>query len=110
VGEKFMPFFIILIVLSFVFYAFYKVKSWRIKERPYEKRWVNAKASIALGCLLVFFAVNWLFLRQTTAVIIVSAVLIIVGGYYVYQSYRMYRYFLPLAAQEAQRQRINDDQ
>lgn len=105
-----MPIFVILIVLSFVFYAFYKVKSWRIKTRPYERRWVNAKASICLGLLLVFFAVNELFILQKTAVIIVSAVLMIVGGYYVYQSYRMYRYFLPLAAEEARQHRINDGQ
>lgn len=96
-----MAIFVILIIVSLAFYVFYKIKALQAKQRPYEKSWVNAKGSIALGLAMVFFGIDELILTPKTAIIIISAVLIIVGGYFVYQNFRIYRYFTPLATREA---------
>lgn len=103
-----MPLFVILIVFSFVFYIFYKIKYWREKRRPYEKQWIGAKASMSLGALLVFFGLNELLIRQSAAAFIIGGVFIVVGGLYMYQSFRLYRHFLPLAAEE-RRNDLNGD-
>ncbi|HEU5138630.1 MAG TPA: YtpI family protein [Bacillales bacterium] len=104
-----MPILVILTILSFVMYIFYKAKSLRMKKRPNERRWVGAKASIALGLLLIFFGMNELYLRQSTIVIVMSIVFFLIGGFYVYQNVKLYRYLLPYAAEEARRNRTNDD-
>ncbi|HEX7064936.1 MAG TPA: YtpI family protein [Bacillales bacterium] len=105
-----MPILVILSILSFVMYIFYKVKSLRMKKRPNERRWIGTKASIALGLLLIFFGMNQLYLRQTTTVIVMSIIFFLIGGFYVYQNVKLYRYLLPYAAEEARQSRSNDDQ
>lgn len=97
-------------ILSFAFYLFYKIKSFRMKNRPNEKRWVGAKASISLGLLLIFFGLNELYLRHSTGVVIISIIFLLVGGVYVYQNIRLYRFLLPYAAEEARQHRLNGDQ
>jgi putative Mn2+ efflux pump MntP len=81
-----------------------------MKDRPNESRWVATKASIALGLVLVFFGVNELFIRQSTVVIVISVIFFIVGAYYIYQNFRLYRILLPYAAEESRQNRLNDDQ
>lgn len=66
----------------------------------YQKALVNAKGSIALGLAMIFFGINQLVIHPTTTIIIISGVLIIVGGYFVYQSVKIYRYFSRVAAKE----------
>ncbi|HET7578373.1 MAG TPA: YtpI family protein [Bacillales bacterium] len=105
-----MPVLVALIIISFALYLFYKIKALRMKNRPNERRWVGTKASICLGALLIFFGLNELFLRQTTGVVILSIIFFLVGGYYVYQNIKLYRYLLPYAAEESRQHRLNDDQ
>lgn len=97
-------------ILSFAAYLFYKFKSVRMKNRPNEKRWVGTKASISLGLLLIFFGLNELYLRHNTGVIIMSIIFFLVGGVYLYQNIRLYRYLLPYAAEESKQHRVNGDQ
>jgi len=89
-----MPILVLLIVLSFVFYIFYKIKYVRSK-RPAERSWLSAKSSIALGLFVALFGINQLFLFQT-------AVTYIVGSLSVWGGIKAYKFYLPQAAKEAQ--------
>lgn len=55
-----MPIFVILIIVSFSFYIFYKVKFFRSKQ-PAERQWISAKSRIALGSFVAIFGLNQLF-------------------------------------------------
>ena len=49
-----MSLLVVLIVILFAFYLFYKTKYFR-SNRPVEKKWLSAKSNIALGlfvCLI----------------------------------------------------------
>lgn len=95
-----MPILVLLIVLSFVFYIFYKVKYVR-SRRPAEKKWLSAKSSIALGLFVALFGVNQLFLFQTTVTYIVAAIFIVIGSLSVWAGFKAYKFYLPHAAKEA---------
>ncbi len=97
-----MPTLVILIVISFVIYFFYKVKAFRTK-RVFEKNWINTKASIALGSFLLFFGINQIFLRyDSTIALVVSIVFILLGLANIILGYKAYRHYLPLAIEEAE--------
>jgi Ca2+/Na+ antiporter len=96
-----MPILVMLIVLSFAFYIFYKVKYVR-SRRPAEKKWLSTKSSIALGLFVALFGLNQLFLFQTTVTYIVGAIFIIIGLMSVYGGIKAYKFYLPHAAKEAE--------
>jgi amino acid transporter len=98
-----MPILVMLIVLSFVFYIFYKVKYVR-SRRPAEKKWLSAKSSIALGLFVSLFGLNQLFLFQTAVTYIVGAIFIIMGLMSAYGGIKAYKFYLPHAAKEAEEQ------
>ncbi|MGN1402595.1 MAG: YtpI family protein [Bacillus sp. (in: firmicutes)] len=98
-----MPFFAFISILSLVFYLFYKVKYVR-SRLPFERKWLAAKCSISLGAFVLFFGVNQLFLFDTTVTYIVAAVFIILGGMNVWGGFKAYRFFLPMAIEEAENQ------
>ncbi|RSD27709.1 YtpI family protein [Mesobacillus subterraneus] len=96
-----MPIFVLLIVLSFAFYIFYKIKYVRSK-RPAERKWLSAKSSIALGLFVALFGLNQLFLFDTTVTYIVGAIFLIIGSLSIWGGIKAYKFYLPLAAKEAQ--------
>ncbi len=96
-----MPILVLLIVLSFVFYIFYKIKYVR-SNRPAERKWLSAKSSIALGLFVAMFGLNQLFLFHTTVTYIVGAIFIIIGLVSVWGGIKAYKFYLPHAAREAQ--------
>ncbi|WP_144477369.1 YtpI family protein [Cytobacillus oceanisediminis] len=96
-----MPILVLLIVLSFVFYIFYKIKYVRSK-RPAERKWLSAKSSIALGLFVASFGINQLFLFQTTVTYIVGAIFIAIGSLSVWGGIKAYKFYLPHAVKEAQ--------
>ncbi|WP_079510035.1 YtpI family protein [Mesobacillus jeotgali] len=95
-----MPILVLLIVLSFVFYIFYKIKYVRSK-RPAERSWLSAKSSIALGLFVALFGINQLFLFQTTVTYIVGAIFIVIGSLSVWGGIKAYKFYLPHAVKEA---------
>lgn len=95
-----MPVFATLIIISLAFYLFYKIKSIR-SHLPLEKKWISGKSSIALGAFVAFFGINQLFLFQSTVTYIVAAVFILIGGFSIMGGYKMYKFYLPLAIEEA---------
>ncbi|MHC0037373.1 YtpI family protein [Pseudoneobacillus sp. C159] len=94
-----MPILVICIVISFVFYLFYKVKFVRSKL-PVERKWISAKSSMALGLFVALFGVNQLFLFQSTTTYIIAAIFILIGGLSTFTGWKAYKHFLPLAVQE----------
>lgn len=99
-----MPILVILIVFSLVFYIFYKAKGFRSKHLA-EKKWIASKASIALGLFIALFGVNQLFLYQSTITYIISAIFIVLGAINIWANIKIYKYYLPLAAQEIQEEK-----
>ncbi len=93
-------FFVFVIVLSFIFYLFYKVQYVR-SRRPMERKWLSAKSSMALGLFVAVFGVNTLFIQQTTVAYIVAAIFILYGFASLIAGYKMYKHYLPFAQQEA---------
>jgi uncharacterized membrane protein HdeD (DUF308 family) len=98
-----MPILVFCIVMSFVFYIFYKVKFVRSRQ-PAEKAWISAKSRIALGLFVSIFGVNQLFLFHTTVTYIVAAIFILMGILNIWTGWKAYKHFLPLAIQEAEQQ------
>lgn len=98
-----MPILVLLIVLSFVFYIFYKIKYVR-SRKPAERMWLSAKSSIALGLFVALFGLNQLFLFQSTVTYIVGIIFIIIGLMSVWGGIKAYKFYLPHAAKEAEEQ------
>lgn len=96
-----MPILVILFVIAFSFYIFYKAKYFRTK-RPAEKRWIASKASISLGLFVALFGLNQFFLNQTAVAYIVGAVFIILGLFNVWGGIKSYKFYLPHAIEEAE--------
>ncbi|WP_110927210.1 YtpI family protein [Bacillus massiliglaciei] len=97
-----MPVIVTLIIISFSLYVFFKVKSFRT-HLPMEKKWIAGKSSIALGAFVLLFGINQLFLFHQTMTYIIAAVFIAVGLLSIYGGYKMYRFYLPYAIEEAEK-------
>ena len=96
-----MPIFAILIVISLAFYLFYKVKSVRT-QLPMEKKWISGKSLVALGAFVALFGINQLFLFQSTVTYIIAGIFILIGGTSLLGGYKMYKFYLPHAIEEAE--------
>jgi hypothetical protein len=96
-----MPILIILIIISLSFYAYFKMKYFRVKEVMH-KKWVSAKSSIALGAFIVFFALNQMIVEPSKIAIIIGIVFLVVGGGSIWAGVKAYRYYLPRVIEEAQ--------
>jgi hypothetical protein len=93
--------FVILIVLLFAFYLFYKTKYFR-SNRQVEKKWLSAKSNIALGLFVCLFGINHLiFISESTITYIVAAVFIVYGAIFSWIGFKKYKHYLPFAIEEA---------
>ena len=95
-----MPLLVVLIVISLGLYVYFKIKSVR-SRMPMEKKWVSGKSSMALGTFVALFGINQLFLFQTAATYIIAAIFIIVGALSLWGGFKMYKFYLPYAIEEA---------
>lgn len=97
-----MPIFVTCILFSLAFYLYYRVKAFRSKKAN-EKKWLSAKATLALGSFVAFFGLNRLFISTTPVSLAVGITFIAVGGIAVWTSYKAYKYYLPHVLEEAGR-------
>ncbi|MFZ3590703.1 YtpI family protein [Bacillus sp. DJP31] len=95
-----MPIFIILIIFSLSFYAYFKIKYFRVKE-PMHRGWISAKSSIALGAFIVCFALNQMIALPTTIALIIGIILLLVGGGSIWAGVKAYKYYYPRVVEEA---------
>jgi uncharacterized membrane protein HdeD (DUF308 family) len=96
-----MPILVILFVFSLSFYVFYKAKYFRTR-RPAEKKWISAKATVALGLFVALFGLNQFFINQTMVGYIVGIVFILLGAFNVWSGIKSYKFHLPHAIKEAE--------
>ncbi|GAB6428462.1 MULTISPECIES: YtpI family protein [Bacillus] len=96
-----MPVLVFCIIVSFMLYLFYKTKYFRT-NRPMEKGWLSGKSAMALGSFVLFFGINQFFLELSTARIIVGVLFVLFGSASVFNGFRQYKHFLPLAVKEAE--------
>ena len=94
-----MPIFVILILMSFSFYLFYKIQYVRTKNGT-EKKWLSAKSSIALGTFVALFGINRLFLGITPLSLAVSLIFMAVGIASCLSGLRAYQYYSPYVERE----------
>lgn len=66
---------IVFIICSAMFYLYYKAKNVRT-NRPVEKKFWSAKSSMALGCFVLLFGVNQLFLNRSSLAFVIGFVLL----------------------------------
>ncbi|MCM3731013.1 YtpI family protein [Fictibacillus nanhaiensis] len=95
-----MPIFIILIILSFALYVFYKVREVRAKE-PFYKQWTGTKAKMALGAFLASFGLNELTAVEGRVQLWVALIFLAYGIVLLLMGWKMYKHFLTLAREEA---------
>lgn len=94
-------FLVVVIVLAFIFYLFYKIQYVR-SRRPMERKWLSAKSSMVLGLFVGVFGINTLLLQQTTTAYIIAAIFILYGFASMIAGYKMYKHYLPFARKEAE--------
>jgi uncharacterized membrane protein HdeD (DUF308 family) len=101
-----MPIFVILIIFSLSFYAYFKMKYFR-SQRPAERRWISAKSSIALGSFVFFFGINQFFLHSSAIAYVIGAIFLLMGAGSAWAGYRAYQHYLPLVIEEAKQMEKN---
>ncbi len=90
-----MPVLILLFIVAFIFYIFYKIKVFRSKGHS-EKQWLSAKASMSLGFFIALFGANQIYIRLSVPGIIVGTVFILLGIINIWGGYKKYKHYLPL--------------
>ena len=70
--------FVAAIVVSFVFYFYFKTKQLRA-TLPIRKKWYTSKAGVSLGMFLIFFSCNALILYPDVIGFIVAAIFAVIG-------------------------------
>ncbi len=96
-----MPILVILFIFSLSFYVFYKAKYFRT-HRPAEKKWISSKASVCLGLFVAFFGLNQFFVNHSAVSYIVGTVFVLLGAINVWGGIKSYKFYLPLAVEEAE--------
>ena len=66
------------IVITVVFYLYFKTKQFRT-DLPIRKKWYANRAGIALGILLILFGINQIILYHTVLTYVVCAIMIVFG-------------------------------
>ncbi|KYG58172.1 YtpI family protein [Planococcus maritimus] len=87
-----MLIFIFLIIVSAVFYLYYKTKQIRTRL-PVRKNWYASRAQIALGSFIAFFGVNQLFIFQTAVTYIIAGIFIVLGLVLIVHNYKANRHY-----------------
>ncbi|WP_203333215.1 YtpI family protein [Planococcus beigongshangi] len=94
-----MLIFIFLIVISAVFYFYYKTKQFRA-TLPIRKKWYAATASLFLGSFILFFGINQLMVFTGIVTYIISGIFIILGLALVIHNYKAARHYHKFVAEE----------
>lgn len=94
-----MLIFIFLIILSIVFYFYYKTKQFRA-TLPIRKKWYASTASMFLGSFIFFFGINQLTIFQSTVTYIISGLFIILGLALMIFNFKAARHYHKFVAEE----------
>ncbi|CEG23233.1 hypothetical protein BN1080_02182 [Planococcus massiliensis] len=89
-----------MIIISFVFYFYYKTKQFRA-TLPIRRKWYASIASVALGSFVLFFGINQLFVFQSIVTYIISGIFIILGLALMIYNYKAAKHYHSFVAEEA---------
>ncbi|WP_156291453.1 YtpI family protein [Oceanobacillus salinisoli] len=87
-----MIIFPILIVLSLVFYVYYKVAILKSKD-GLTQRYFNARSKICLGSFVLFFGINQYLFYLTQISLFIGIIFILLGGYQIYDGFKQTRHY-----------------
>lgn len=93
--------FVFLIVLSLVFYLYYKTKQFRT-ALPIRRKWYASTASMGLGSFVAFFGINQLFLFNGAITYVVAAVFVILGGAMIIHNFKAAKHYHSFVEEEAE--------
>ena len=94
-----MLIFVFLIILSIVFYFYYKTKQFRA-TLPIRKKWFASTASMFLGSFILFFGINQLTIFQSTVTYIISGLFIVLGLALIIFNFKAARHYHKFVAEE----------
>src|SRR5690625_2987948 len=92
IGDDCMLIFALLIVVSVVFYIYYKVTILRTKDLLIQK-YMNGKARIFLNTFLISFGINQYIAVQIKTVLIISIIFILLGLIQVIGGFRRAKHY-----------------
>lgn len=98
-----MLIFAFFIIVSIVFYFYYKTKQFRT-QLPIRQKWYQSKAGVALGSFLGFFGLNQFFLYQTAVTYVIGGIFIVLGAMMAITNSKAARHYRPFVDEET---RIN---
>lgn len=99
-----MLIFIFLIIMSIVFYFYYKTKQFRA-TLPIRKKWYASTASMFLGSFILFFGINQLTIFQSVVTYIISGIFIVLGLALIIFNFKAARHYHKFVAEET---RLNE--
>lgn len=82
----------ILILISIVFYIYYKVSILKEKD-SLTQRYINAKSRICLGGFVFFFGINQYLAIPTKLVLFISIVFLILGAYQMFDGFKEAKHY-----------------
>ncbi|GER67003.1 putative membrane protein YtpI [Weizmannia acidilactici] len=94
-----MPLLAALIFASLCFYIYFKIKYVRT-PLTIEKKYVSAKANMALGSFIFLFGLNELFLYHTGITYVIASVFMALGLFNVSGGYKRLRFYGPYMEKE----------
>jgi len=88
-----------LIIISFVFYLYFKTKQFRT-SLPIRKKWYANRAGIALGIILILFGINQIILYHTVLTYVICLIMIVFGFFACNNYYKRVRHYGQYIAEE----------
>lgn len=91
----------IIIIVSLMFYLFYKVKYFRTKDQL-RRSFISAKSKIALGLLVSVFGINQYTIHYpSTTSLIIGIIFLVLGLGSIVMGYREFKFYYPYIAEKA---------
>ncbi|MBE1554399.1 YtpI family protein [Sporosarcina limicola] len=95
--------FVCLIIVSAVFYFYFKTRQFRTSHMfPIRKKMYASMAGYSLGGLLLFFGINQLILFSGLATYVIATIFIVFGAYVLIYNYRTYQHYKRFVAEETE--------
>lgn len=82
-----MIIFPIIIIVSIVFYVYYKVAIVKTRDEL-NQLYFNARARICLGSFIFFFAINQYLFYKTQLSLLIGIVFLLLGGFYMVRGFK----------------------
>lgn len=84
--------FAVIIIISVVFYIYYKVAILRTRDELTQK-YFNSKARVFLGTFMFAFGVNQYIAYQTKFILLISVIFIFLGGLQMFDGFRAAKHY-----------------